>query len=192
MGSTSVGDLRKSVRLILERYSQYLTSRGHVPAHRRSYVRVVEHFGRWLGRRQISKSHVQQFLDQGLTNCHCPGVSRHLRRNRAALHHLLEMLGLGRQASHSSARWHGQCTQALPSTPRQGTRTCTGHRLASLDVQPCNVGPFRCSARVPTQGLDARNDRTVCGGSSTWRSVERPKCWVVCSLFLAVSCCKRA
>jgi len=64
----------KSVRLVLERYSEYLISRGHVPAHRRSYVRVVEHFGKWLGRRQISKSHVQQFLDQGLPNCQCPGV----------------------------------------------------------------------------------------------------------------------
>jgi integrase/recombinase XerD len=84
----------KSVRLILERYAEYLTSRGHVPGHRRSYVRVVEHFGRWLGRRQISKFHVQQFLDQGLPNCQCPGVSRFLKRNRAALHHLLEMLGL--------------------------------------------------------------------------------------------------
>jgi len=84
----------KSVRLILERYSEYLTSRGHVPGHRRSYIHVVEHFGRWLGRRQINKSHVQQFLEKGLPNCRCPGVSRHLKRNRAALHHLLGMLGL--------------------------------------------------------------------------------------------------
>jgi hypothetical protein len=66
----------KSVRSVLERYSQYLSLRGHVPSHRRSYVRVVEHFGRWLGRRQISTSHVQQFLDQGLANCRRPGVSR--------------------------------------------------------------------------------------------------------------------
>lgn len=84
----------KSVRLILERYSQYLISRAYAPRLRRSYVRVVEHFGRWLGRRHISKSHVQQFLDQVLPNCQCPGVSRYLSRNRAALHHLLGMLGL--------------------------------------------------------------------------------------------------
>ena len=68
----------KSVRVILEQYSEYLTARGHVARHRRSYVRVVEHFGRWLGRRSISRSHVQQFLDQALPNCQCPGVSRHL------------------------------------------------------------------------------------------------------------------
>ena len=41
----------KSVRLVLERYSQYLISRGTPPPTRAVYVRAVEHFGRWLGRR---------------------------------------------------------------------------------------------------------------------------------------------
>ena len=38
----------KSVRSILEPYSQYLISRGYSTQLRRSYVRAVEHFGRWM------------------------------------------------------------------------------------------------------------------------------------------------
>lgn len=87
----------KSVRSILEQYSEYLTSQGFSTRRYRRYVRAVEHFGRWIGRRHISKSVVQEFLDQGLPNCQCPGVSRNLRLNRAALNHLLAMLGLDQE-----------------------------------------------------------------------------------------------
>ncbi len=57
----------KSVRTVLEAYSQYLISQGHSFQWRRRCVRVVEHFGQWLGRRRVSTSLVRQFLDQGAT-----------------------------------------------------------------------------------------------------------------------------
>ena len=56
----------KSVRLVLERYSRYLISRGYAAPTRAVYVRAVEYFGRWLGQRRISWPHVEQFLDRGL------------------------------------------------------------------------------------------------------------------------------
>jgi integrase/recombinase XerD len=87
----------RSIRLLLRQYSDYLTAQGFsLPRHRR-YVRVVEHFGRWTGRRVVSRSLVQEFLDQGLPNCQCPGASHDRRLNRAALNHLLAMLGLDQQ-----------------------------------------------------------------------------------------------
>jgi site-specific recombinase XerD len=83
----------KSIRLVLDSFRQYLVVQGFSASRTRSYVRVVEHFGRWIGRRHISRSLVQEFLDEGLPACQCPGVSRYRRRIRAALNHLLEMLG---------------------------------------------------------------------------------------------------
>lgn len=83
----------KSVRLILEPYSRSLISRGYSTSTRGVYVRVVEYFGRWLGQRRISWPHVEQFLDESLPTCRCPGVIRDRRPNRAALRRLLEMLG---------------------------------------------------------------------------------------------------
>jgi integrase/recombinase XerD len=97
----------KSVRSILEPYSQFLISQGYSTRRHRRYVRVVEHFGRWLGRRHVSRSLVQQFLDQGLSACQCPGVSRDRRHNRAALHLLLEMLGQERKEMTFSQGWRG-------------------------------------------------------------------------------------
>jgi integrase/recombinase XerD len=87
----------KSVRLILESYSRDLISRGYSTSTRRVYVQAVEYFGRWLGRRRLGWSQVQQFLDRGLPTCRCAGVIRDRRPNRAALRRLLEMLGQDRR-----------------------------------------------------------------------------------------------
>lgn len=87
----------KSVRLVLEPYSRYLVSRGYSTSTREVYVRAVENFGRWLGRRRVGWSRVQQFLDRGLPTCRCPGVIRDRRPNCAALRRLLEMLGQDRR-----------------------------------------------------------------------------------------------
>ena len=97
----------KSVRSILEPYSQYLISQGYSSRRHRRYVRVVEHFGRWVGRRHVGRSLVQQFLDQGLPTCQCSGVSRDRRLNRAALHLLLEMLGQARREATFLPGWRG-------------------------------------------------------------------------------------
>ena len=97
-----------SVRLVLERFSQYLIVRGYSASRTRSYIRVVEHFGRWVGRRHVSRSLVQQFLDQGLAACQCSAVSRDRRRNRAALHHLLEMLGQNQGEEAFPKGWQGK------------------------------------------------------------------------------------
>jgi site-specific recombinase XerD len=87
----------RSIRSILQPYSEYLTSQGFSKGRHRRHVRVVEHFGRWIGRRHVSWSLIQEFLDHDLPNCQCPGVSRDRRLNRAALNHLLAMLGLDRE-----------------------------------------------------------------------------------------------
>ena len=98
----------RSVRLVLERFSQYFIAQGYSASRTRSYVRVVEHFGRWLGRRHVSRSLVQQFLDQALPACQCSGVSRDRRRNRAALHHLLAMLGQNQKEETFPQGWRGK------------------------------------------------------------------------------------
>jgi site-specific recombinase XerD len=86
----------KSVRLVLEKYARYLTSRGYSARTCQVYVCSVEYFGRWLGRRRVSWSAVQRFLEKHLPTCQCPGVVRDRRPNRAALRRLLEMLGFDR------------------------------------------------------------------------------------------------
>lgn len=97
----------KSVRMVVERFSQYLVVQGFSVSRTRRYVRVIEHFGRWVGRRHISRSLVQQFLEQGLPACQCSGVSRYWRSNRAALNHLLEMLGQNRREEALPPGWRG-------------------------------------------------------------------------------------
>ncbi len=84
----------RSISCLLERYSEFLSSQRYSTRRHRRYVRAVEHFGRWLGRRHINRPLIQEFLNQGLADCQCPGVSRDRRLNRAALNHLLAMLGL--------------------------------------------------------------------------------------------------
>lgn len=83
----------KSVRLLLERYWKHLTSCGYATHTVRVYFNAVEYFGQWLGRRQVSWSRVEQFLDHHLPTCRCPGTIHDRCRNRAALRHLLKMLG---------------------------------------------------------------------------------------------------
>jgi len=97
----------ESVRSILERYSQYLISQEFSKLRHCRYVRIVEHFGRWVGRRHVSQPLVQQFLDQGLPACQCSKVNHDRRLNRAALHHLLEMLGQGRKETAFPQGWRG-------------------------------------------------------------------------------------
>ena len=97
----------KSFRSILERYSQYLISQGFSKLRHCRYVRIVEHFGRWVGRRHISRPLVQQFLDQGLPTCQCSRVIHDRRLNRAALHHLLEMLGQDGKELPFPQGWRG-------------------------------------------------------------------------------------
>jgi site-specific recombinase XerD len=87
----------RAIRAVLESYAEYLTSQGFSVRRLGSYVRAVEHFGRWIGRRKVCRSLVQEFLDEGLTDCQCPGLSRDRRMIRAALNHLLAMLKLDQE-----------------------------------------------------------------------------------------------
>lgn len=97
----------KSVRVVLERYSAYLNARGYSTGTSRDYVRAVEYFGRWLGRRRISCSRVQQFLDEGFPVCKCRGIIRNRPHYRAALRWFLEMMDLNQSPAVFSEGYTG-------------------------------------------------------------------------------------
>ena len=81
----------------LERYAVYLIGRGQSINTSRQYVRAVEHFGRWLGRRPLSRAAARQFVRRHLPVCRCPVPAvRNLNCNSAAINHLLEMSGIPR------------------------------------------------------------------------------------------------
>jgi site-specific recombinase XerD len=88
----------RSIRSLLQRYLDYLSSLGFSHPRRRRCARVVEHFGRWIGRRHSNRPRVREFIDQGLPNCLCWGVSRDRKLNCAALN-LLAMIGSGHEHS---------------------------------------------------------------------------------------------
>ena len=96
------------VRRVLEPYSRYLIFRGYSAQTCHVYVRAVEYFGRWLGRRRISWFAVHRFVDQGLPTCRCRGLKRDRQTDRAALHRLLEMLGQDRQKATFPQGWLGK------------------------------------------------------------------------------------
>ena len=78
---------------ILKRYVDYLVGHGYGASGVQDSVRVVEHFGRWLGRRSLSRAAVQQFIRQHLPVCRCrKPVIRDPRRSHMALHRLLAMI----------------------------------------------------------------------------------------------------
>ena len=79
----------------LERYIVYLAARGHSRASLQRYVSAAEHFGRWLGRRRLSRRTVQRFIHGHLRRCRCrPPVVRNPICTHAALGHLLVVAGV--------------------------------------------------------------------------------------------------
>jgi site-specific recombinase XerD len=79
---------------ILERYLEHLVTRGYSRRMWWPYLRVGEHFGRWLGRRPIRPHTVEKFLKQHLPVCRCAeSFVRTFKINRAGLGILMEMLG---------------------------------------------------------------------------------------------------
>lgn len=79
---------------VLERFVAYLVARGHQSSPTHQYVFAAEHFGRWLGERDIDRHRVQQFIRRHLPACRCttPAASN-IACVRAALNRLLEMIG---------------------------------------------------------------------------------------------------
>lgn len=79
---------------VLEQFAEYLSARGHSSNTVHQYVFAAEHFGRWLGRRKISRHTVTQFIKRHLPSCHCKTPSARKSANvYAALNRLLEMIG---------------------------------------------------------------------------------------------------
>jgi integrase/recombinase XerD len=142
----------KPVRSILERYSQYLVSQGYSTQRHRRCVRVVEHFGRWVGRRHVRQTLVQQFLDQGLSVCQCCGVSRDRRLNRAALHLLLEMLGLDRREATFPQGW--QCALL---------RRYQEHLIKARGLAPATIRQHVRYTRAMLDGLGVRRASQFAG-----------------------------
>ena len=79
---------------VLERFIEYLIARGHALNTWCRYVIVADHFGRWLGRRALSRQAVQQFITRHLPTCCCSvPAARERGCNVGALRLLLEMVG---------------------------------------------------------------------------------------------------
>ncbi|MBC8373154.1 MAG: tyrosine-type recombinase/integrase [Planctomycetes bacterium] len=79
---------------VLERYIEYLTDRGYAPSTWCRYVTIVDHFGRWLKGRALSRQAMRQFIVRHLPTCRCrmPG-NRDPIRNAVAFNRLVEMMG---------------------------------------------------------------------------------------------------
>lgn len=82
--------------IALEKYVAYLFDRGYRRSTAQKYVGVVEHFGRWLGRRGICSKAVLRFLKDHLPTCQCtsPAPCREIEA-RAALRQLLRCTEAG-------------------------------------------------------------------------------------------------
>jgi site-specific recombinase XerD len=82
---------------ILRRYVDHLVARGHRTGATHQYVFAAEHFGRWLGPRQVDHKSVEQFIRRHLPRCRCrKPAARNINCVRAALYRLLEMLEIER------------------------------------------------------------------------------------------------
>jgi len=78
---------------VLRRHLDYLIRHGYGAESVADSLRVVDHFGRWLGRRPLNAAVVQQFVRRHLPVCRCsPPAPRNSRRNYMALHRLLKMI----------------------------------------------------------------------------------------------------
>lgn len=78
---------------VLRRYLDHLVRHGYGTESVSDSLRVVDHLGRWLGRRPLNASVIQRFVRRHLPVCHCPPPApRDFRRNYMALHRLLKMI----------------------------------------------------------------------------------------------------
>ena len=78
---------------VLRRYLDHLVRHGYGTESVCDSLRVVDHFGRWLGRRPLNAAVVQQFVRRHLPVCRCPPPAPcDSRRNYMALHRLLAMI----------------------------------------------------------------------------------------------------
>jgi Phage integrase, N-terminal SAM-like domain len=86
------------LRIIFDTFVSDLHRRGHSRNSIQFYVQAAEHFGRWLQRRRVAVSaiqegHVNQFLSRHLPHCRCPmPAARTLKTCRAALSRLMDTL----------------------------------------------------------------------------------------------------
>ena len=84
--------------IILEDFARDLEGAGYLPCTIQGYLRVAEHFGHWLGRRQllppqITTEVMERFVRRHLLRCRCPKPAPTIGRNcRTALHRLWEFL----------------------------------------------------------------------------------------------------
>jgi integrase/recombinase XerD len=84
----------------LDQYVDYLIGRGHTINVVHQYLRATEHYGHWLGTRQVvvtaddlTRASARLFLHEHLANCSCPSRWRcDLINCRAAINHLMRML----------------------------------------------------------------------------------------------------
>ena len=78
---------------VLEEFVRYLLSRGYQAGTVHQYVFAAEHFGRWLGPRELTRESVARFLKRHVPLCRCKTPTAKSGRSvRAALNRLLEMI----------------------------------------------------------------------------------------------------
>jgi len=94
---------------VLEQYVAYLVARGHPSSPIHQYDFVAEHFGRWLGPRDINRHQVRQFTERHLSVCRCTTpATGNLNCVRAALNRLLEMVGEQEATTHADEGFIGR------------------------------------------------------------------------------------
>jgi site-specific recombinase XerD len=139
------------LHITFEAFAGDLRRRGYYPNTMGLYGRVVAHFGRWLlqqqvAPRQIRSPHIDRFLQQHLSRCHCPQpVVRSSPVCRAALHNFWDFL--------RRERW-------IPDPPKRAPRLRTADRLLlefdqHLDrVQGLSVVTRRARRRYAREWLE--------------------------------------
>ena len=80
------------IGVVLQQYVGYLVVRGHRTGTVHQYVFVIEHFGRWLGRRPINHASVERFVRSRQPQRRGNARAGNIKTVRAALNRLLDML----------------------------------------------------------------------------------------------------
>jgi hypothetical protein len=131
----------------LERYAAYLIGRGYTTRTAREYLNAAEHFGRWLGRRPLSRATARRFIRCHLPACRYPSPAvRDLNTIRAAVNRLLELRGVASATSDLPGGFVGDLLRRYEErliTARGLAATTVHNRLVYMRTMLTDLGVRR-------------------------------------------------